>query len=44
MVIDNKVTSDNKKKPPRDYSPEDDAVEETPSQAIILDEEHQDKV
>lgn len=44
MVIDNKITSDNKKKPPRDYSPEDEVVEETPSQAIVLEEEHQGKV
>jgi len=28
MVIDNKITGEAKKKPPRDYSPEEDEEEE----------------
>ena len=38
MVIDNKVTGETKKKPPRDYSPEDGESEETPEEAVVLEE------
>ena len=43
MVIDNKITGETKKKPPRDYSPEDDGTEEVPEQAVILEEPTLDK-
>lgn len=43
MVIDNKITGETKKKPPRDYSPEDDGMDEVPEQAMVLEEPVGDK-
>lgn len=38
MVIDNKITGEAKKKPPRDYSPEEEEDEEqTPEKATVID-------